>query len=64
RFVSAYAELNFVDPFRLALWQVYVAAAAQHFMGQWGLEPARESHMRSEALAAIEAAAKVLRDYN
>ena len=64
RFVSAYAELNFVDPFRLALWQVYVAAAAQHFMGQWGLEPARESHMRSGALAAIEAAAKVLRDYN
>ena len=37
-FVSAYAGLNFVDPYRLALWQVYVAAAAQHFMGQWGLE--------------------------
>ena len=64
RFVYAYAELNFVDPYRLALWQVYVAAAAQRSMGQWGLEPTRESYMRREALAAIEAAAKVLREYN
>jgi len=49
-----------IDAKRLALWQVYVAAAAQKYMGLWGLEPAREAHMRSEALASIQEAGAVL----
>jgi hypothetical protein len=44
----------------LALWQVYVAAAAQHFMGDWGLAPALEAHMRREALASIQEAGVIL----
>jgi hypothetical protein len=62
RFTDAYARHRAVDPWRLALWQVYVAAAAQHFMGRWGLEPAREAHMRAEALASVrEAGAALMR---
>lgn len=60
RFTQAYARHRPVDARRLALWQVYVAAAAQHFMGQWGLEAAREAHMRHEALASIREAGAVL----
>lgn len=62
RFTEAYAAHRPVDPARLALWQVYVAAAAHRFMGQWGLPAEREAHMRREALASMrEAAASVLR---
>ncbi|MFX3657633.1 MAG: phosphotransferase family protein [bacterium] len=60
RFTDAYARHRAVDPWRLALWQVYVAAAAQHFMERWGLEPAREAHMRAEALASIREAGSAL----
>lgn len=59
-FTRAYAKQRAVDDRRLALWQVYVAAAAQHFMGKWGLAPAREAHMRAEALASIREAGAVL----
>ena len=61
RFVCAYHAYSPIDQQRLALWQVYVAAAAQHFMGQWGLAAEREAHMRSVALASIREAAAVLR---
>lgn len=57
RFLRAYDSLRPVAPDRLALWQIYVAAAAHHSMGSWGLEPAREAHMRAEALAVIKDAA-------
>ena len=60
-FTEVYAETAKVDPERLALWQVYVAAAAQKFMGLWRLPPAREAHMRKEALASIrEAGAQLM----
>jgi len=60
RFLEAYASHAVVDPERLALWQVYVAAAAQRFMGDWGLEPALVAHMRREALSTIREAGVVL----
>lgn len=61
RFTHAYARHQTVDRERLALWQVYVAAAAQRFMGEWGLAPALELHMRTEALASIrEAGAELM----
>jgi aminoglycoside phosphotransferase (APT) family kinase protein len=59
-FTEAYARYMEVDPVRLALWEVYVAAAAQHFMGEWRLEPAREAHMRNEALASLREAGNIL----
>ena len=49
-----------IDPHRLALWQIYVASAGQHYMGDWGLEPSREARMRRIALKHIRAAAAVL----
>lgn len=61
RFLRTYQAYSSIDQRRLALWQVYVAAAAQHFMGQWGLAAEREAHMRSVALASIREAAAVLR---
>lgn len=60
RFTQAYARHQIVDHERLALWQVYVAAAAQHYMGEWGLAPALEAHMRTEALASIQEAGAAL----
>lgn len=57
RFKNAYAKHRQVKPNRIALWLVYVAAAAQHFMGNWGLEPSRERHMRKTATKTIEEAA-------
>ena len=60
RFTEAYARDRVVDRERLALWQVYVAAAAQRFMGKWGLAPALEAHMRTEALASIREAGAAL----
>jgi aminoglycoside phosphotransferase (APT) family kinase protein len=63
RFTQAYARHRIVDYERLALWQVYVAAAAQQFMGQWGLPPALEAHMRTEALASIREAGAALMDH-
>jgi aminoglycoside phosphotransferase (APT) family kinase protein len=52
-FLRAYARLRPIDMRRFALWQLFVAAAAQHFMGSWGLEVDREAHMRATALSVI-----------
>jgi aminoglycoside phosphotransferase (APT) family kinase protein len=60
RFTRAYARHCAVDEDRLALWQVYVAAAAQQFMGSWGLDSALETHMRTEALDSIREAGEAL----
>jgi aminoglycoside phosphotransferase (APT) family kinase protein len=60
RFTQAYEKHRAVDRRRLALWQIYVAAAAQRFMGEWGLEPALEAHMRKEALASVRQAGAAL----
>lgn len=61
RFKHAYQQRSVLDEKRFALWQLYVAAAAQHFMGAWRLEKAREDHMRSTALASMRAASAILR---
>lgn len=60
RFTQAYDRIRPLDPRRLALWTLYVASAASHFMGAWGLEPAREAHMRARAVDAINQAARTL----
>lgn len=60
RFIDAYSIISPVDTDRLALWHVYVAAAAHKYMGGWGLEPRWEAHMRKEALASIKDAEAVL----
>ena len=60
RFTQAYARHRRVDDERLALWQVYVAAAAQRFMGDWRLAAQLEAHMRTEALASLREAGAVL----
>jgi aminoglycoside phosphotransferase (APT) family kinase protein len=63
RFTEAYARHRPVDRQRLALWQVYVSAAAQRFMGNWGLDPALEAHMRAQAMASLrEASAELMGD--
>lgn len=60
-FIQAYGGAAGLDPDRLALWQVYVAAAAQRFMGDWGLPSEREAHMRATALTTIrEAGARLM----
>jgi aminoglycoside phosphotransferase (APT) family kinase protein len=55
-FVRAYDALRPIQLRRLALWQIYVAAAGHHSMGAWGLEPEREAHMRATALSVIRQA--------
>jgi aminoglycoside phosphotransferase (APT) family kinase protein len=60
RFTAAYTGDGAIDVTRLALWQVYVAAAAAHFMGGWGLAPEREAEMRAQAEAFRREAAEVL----
>lgn len=60
RFTEAYAKHRVIDLDRLALWQVYVAAAAQQFMAEWGLDPELEAHMRTEALTSIKEAGDTL----
>ncbi len=59
-FLRAYGRLRPIAPCRLALWQIYVAAAGQHSMGAWGLEPAREAHMRATALSVIREASALV----
>ena len=61
RFKQAYERRRALEPTRFAHWQAYVAAAAQHFMGNWRLERAREDHMRRTALASIREASAALR---
>lgn len=60
RFKNAYSKHLEVEPNRLALWLVYVAAAAQHSMGNWRLEPSREAHMRQTAIETIKEAASFI----
>ncbi len=60
RFCSAYARYLPIDRRRILLWQIYVAAAAQKYMGSWGLPEQREAHMRQEALASIREAGEEL----
>ena len=60
RFIATYDALSAIDQRRLPLWQVYAAAAAHHFMGEWKLAPDRETHMRMEALATIHEAETLL----
>lgn len=61
-FTRTYADRRQVDRNRLALWEVYVGAAAARFMGNWGLPAAREAEMRLEAEAFVKsAAAQILR---
>ncbi|MEO1028378.1 MAG: phosphotransferase [Pseudomonadota bacterium] len=59
-FLAAYQALWPVDPERFALWQIYVSAAAQRFMGGWGMAPEKEAHMRSVAMASVRRAGEKL----
>jgi aminoglycoside phosphotransferase (APT) family kinase protein len=59
-FLKAYGRHHAIDHDRLALWQIYVAAAGQHSMANWGLESSREAAMRAVALLTIEEAAERL----
>jgi aminoglycoside phosphotransferase (APT) family kinase protein len=61
RFIAAYSAFRPVEAHRLALWQVYVAASAHHFMSGWQLPPADEANRRREGLASIREAERVLR---
>lgn len=56
-FQDAYSSHGSLDPARLALWLIYVAAAAQANMGDWRLDPAKERHMRQTAIATLREAA-------
>jgi aminoglycoside phosphotransferase (APT) family kinase protein len=59
-FLLAYGSLRPFERDRLAIWQIYVAAAAQRFMGGWGLKADREAHMRATALSVIREAGALL----
>jgi len=59
-FTAAYSRHRTIDSTRLALWQIFVAAAGQHFMGDWGLPVERVQHMRRVALSAIKEAGEAL----
>jgi len=62
RFTRRYTAHHPVDERRLRLWDVYVAAAAWQFMGEWGLAPALETYMRDGAEWFIGQAAAALLD--
>lgn len=53
KFVNAYAEFAPIDPTRFQLWKIHVSAAAQKFMGLWGLPAEKEAHKRQAALLVI-----------
>jgi len=59
-FENAYAKHRKIDPHRLALWLAYVSSAALKYMGDWGLENAKEKHMRKTAHDTLREAAAVL----
>ena len=59
-FTETYGSRLPIDWERLALWEIYVGAAAQHFMGDWGLPSDREAHMRQIALTSIQEAGAAL----
>ena len=60
QFTRAYEHRRPIDRQRLSLWEVYVATAAAHFMHEWGLPAAQESHMRSNAEVFARRAAQQL----
>lgn len=59
-FRKAYSRHETIEEDRLSLWLIYVAAAAQNFMGEWNLDPSREAHMRQTALKTINDAVEHL----
>ena len=59
-FTETYGSRLPIDWERLALWDVYVASAVQHFMGDWGLLSDREAHMRQITLTSIREAGAAL----
>lgn len=59
-FETAYAKHHKIDPQRLALWLAYVSSAALKYMGDWGLESAKEQHMRQTAHETLREASAVL----
>ncbi|MEP3421629.1 MAG: phosphotransferase [Erythrobacter sp.] len=63
-FLNAYSARRHVDPFRLALWQAYVAAAGNCSMDDWGLDPSKVQAMRAVALKSIREAHQVLTSSN
>ena len=60
QFTEAYAAKRPFEVERLALWQIYVASAAQYFMGEWELPADQEAHMLKTALQAIREAEETL----
>lgn len=61
RFTECYGKNRQIDTDRLWLWQLYVAAAALRYMGDWGLAPELEAHMRRVALETFrESAGQIL----
>lgn len=62
RFTHCYTAHRPVEERRLRLWDVYVAAAAWRFMGEWGLAPALETYMRDGAEWFIDQAGAALLD--
>ena len=59
-FTKAFEAHASLDDKRLALWQIYVAAAAHKYMGDWGLPSEKEAHMHRVALVTMEESASVL----
>ena len=60
QFTRHYRRLHRIDPWRLALWQLFVGAAASHFMHLWSLDPALEAHMRGVFSALMQEASAQL----
>ena len=60
QFLRAYTDSQPIEPARLALWHLYVAAAAHKYMSEWRLEPAREAHMREQCLITMREATQTL----
>ena len=59
-FTQLYMKDRSVDARRLALWEVCAGSAANHFRGEWGLEPSYEAEMRRKTNGFIRAAAAAL----
>ena len=60
-FLDQYIRLSgWIDLRRLSLWKVCVNAAAQKYMGHWGLPVEKEVHMRATALTTLREAGEFL----
>ena len=60
-FLNEYIRLSgWIDLRRLSLWKIYVTAAAQKYMGRWGLPVEKEVHMRATALTTLREAGEFL----